>query len=104
MYHAWLGPIAVRILVASNTVDSVWSAKTTVRMTDPAASIGATSGQVPTRRCLRTKIRRIGRPPATRAATAIRPVGWTPRVNAAVITASAAGVSREAHMERSIST
>ena len=50
MYHAWLGPIAVRILVASNTVDSVWSAKTTVRMTDPAASIGATSGQVPTRR------------------------------------------------------
>ena len=94
MYQAWLGPIAVRILVASNTVDSVWSANTTVRMTVPAASIGATSGQVPTTRCRRTRIRRIGRPPATSAATAISPVGCTPRVNAAVTTASAAGVSR----------
>ncbi len=50
MYHAWLGPIAVRILVASNTARSVWSANTTVRMTVPAASMGATSGHVPTRR------------------------------------------------------
>ena len=36
----------------------------------------------------------MGRPPASRAATAIRPVGWMPRVNDAVRIASAAGVSR----------
>jgi hypothetical protein len=65
----------VRILVASNTVDSVWSANTTVRMTVPAASMGATNGNVPTRRWRRTKMRRIGRPPAINAATAINPVG-----------------------------
>ena len=94
MYHAWLGPIAVRILVASNTVDSVWSAKTTVSTTVPAASSGATNGQVPTTRCRRTRIRRSGRPPASSAATAIRPVGWMPSVNAAVTMASAAGVIR----------
>ena len=85
MYHSWLGPMAVRILVASNTVASVWSANTTVRITVPAASSGATSGKVPTSRCRRTRIRRIGRPPASRAATAISPVGWMPRVNAAVM-------------------
>ncbi|CFS26032.1 Uncharacterised protein [Mycobacterium tuberculosis] len=36
--------------MASNTVDRVWSANTTVRMTVPAASIGDTNGNVPTRR------------------------------------------------------
>ena len=49
-------------------------------------------------------MRRIGRPPATSAATAISPVGWMPRVNAAVMIASAAGVSRPEVMARSIST
>ena len=48
MYHSWLGPMAVRILVASSTVASVWSANTTVSTTVPAASSGTTSGQVPT--------------------------------------------------------
>ena len=47
MYHSWLGPMAVRILVASNTVASVWSANTTVRITVPTANSGATNGQVP---------------------------------------------------------
>nr|CRL68387.1 hypothetical protein CPGR_00032 [Mycolicibacter nonchromogenicus] len=47
MYQAWLGPIAVRTRVASNTARMVWSANTTVRITAPAASSGATSGQVP---------------------------------------------------------
>ncbi len=60
MYHAWLGPIAVRILVASNTVANVWSANTTVSTTVPAASSGATSGQVPTMRCRCTRIRSNG--------------------------------------------
>ena len=49
-------------------------------------------------------MRRIGRPPASSAATAISPVGWMPRVNAAVVIASAAGVSRPELMARSIST
>ena len=70
----------------------------------PAASSGATSGQVPTMRCRRTRMRRIGRPPASSAATAIRPVGWMPSVNAAVKIASAAGVIRPEMMARSIST
>ena len=104
MYHSWLGPISVRILVASNTVASVWSANTTVRMTVPAASSGATSGQVPTSRRRRTRMRRIGRPPASSAATAISPVGWMPSVNAAVEMASAAGVIRPDTMARSMST
>jgi hypothetical protein len=38
------------------------------------------------------------------AATAIRPVGWMPSVNAAAITASAAGVIRPEMMARSINT
>ena len=46
----------------------------------------------------------MGRPPASSAATAISPVGWMPRVNAAVMMASAAGVSRPEMMARSIST
>ena len=104
MYQAWLGPIAVRILVASNTVARVWSANTTVRITVPAASSGSTSGQVPTTRRRRTRMRRIGRPPAISAATAISPVGWMPRVNAALRIASAAGVSRPEMIARSIST
>ena len=104
MYQAWLGPIAVRILVASNTVARVWSANTTVRMTVPAASSGSNSGQMPTCWRRRTRMRRIGRPPATRAATAISPVGWMPRVNAALTIASAAGVSRPEMIARSIST
>jgi hypothetical protein len=73
-------------------------------MTVPAASSGATSGKVPTMRCRFTRIRRSGRPPASSAATAIRPVGWIPRVNAAVSTASAAGVMRPDMIARSIST
>ena len=53
-------------------------------MTVPAASIGATSGH--------------GQP------TAIHPVGWTPSVNAAVITVSAAGIIRLSRINRSIRT
>ena len=49
-------------------------------------------------------MRRIGRPPATNAATAISPVGWMPSVNAAVVIASANGVSLPEMMARSIST
>ncbi|SHW79240.1 Uncharacterised protein [Mycobacteroides abscessus subsp. abscessus] len=104
MYQAWLGPMAVRILVASNTPASVWLTNTTVRTTKPAASSGSTSGQVPTSRRRFTRMRRIGRPPASRAATAIRPVGWMPRVNAALMMASAAGVSRLVPMARSMRT
>jgi hypothetical protein len=104
VYHSWLGPIAVRIRVASSTVARVWSAKTTVRITVPAANRGATNGQVPTTARRRIRIRRIGRPPAISAATAIRPVGWMPRVNAAVMMANAKGVSRPVVMARSIST
>jgi hypothetical protein len=46
----------------------------------------------------------MGLPPASSAATAIRPVGWIPRVNAAVRVASAAGVIRPDTIARSIST
>ena len=46
----------------------------------------------------------MGRPPAINAATAISPVGWMPRVNAAVRMASAAGVSRPELIARSMST
>ena len=104
MYHAWLGPIAVRILVASNTVASVWSANTTVSTTVPAASSGATSGQVPTMRagapgCAGAAGRRRAAPPPRSD-----PVGWMPSVNAAAMIASAAGVSRPEMMARSIST
>ena len=53
---------------------------------------------------MRTRIRSSGRPPASSAATAISPVGWMPSVNAAVMTASAAGVIRPEMMARSIST
>ena len=70
----------------------------------PAASSGATSGQVPNTALRRIRIRRMGRPPASRAATAIRPVGWMPRVNDAVRIASAAGASRPDVMARSMST
>ena len=70
----------------------------------PAASSGATSGQVPKTRCRRTRIRSRGRPPANNAATAISPVGCMPKVNAAVTTASAAGVNRPEMIARSIST
>ena len=104
MYHGWLGPMSVRIRVASSTVARVWSAKTTVRITVPAASRGAISGQVPTIARRRIRIRRMGRPPASRAATAIKPVGWIPRVNDAVMMARAAGVSRPDVMARSMST
>ena len=104
MYHSWLGPMSVRIRVASSTVARVWSANTTVRITVPAASSGATSGQVPSTLRRRTRMRSSGRPPAIRAATAIRPVGWMPRVNEAVMMASAAGVSRPEVIARSIST
>ena len=96
--------MSVRIRVASNTVANVWSKKITVSTTVPAANSGATSGQVPTMRCRRTRIRSIGRPPASSAATAIRPVGWMPSVNDATTIASAAGVSRPEMMARSIST
>ncbi len=96
--------MSVRILVASNTVAKVWSAKTIVSTTVPAASSGSTSGQVPTTARRRTRMRRIGRPPAISAATAISPVGWMPRVNAALMMASAAGVSRPEMIARSIST
>jgi len=104
VYQGWLGPIAVRILVASNTVASVWSAKTTVSTTKPAASSGATSGHVPNARCRRTRIRSRGRPATNNAATAISPVGCMPSVNAAVTIANAAGVSRPEMIARSIST
>ena len=63
-----------------------------------------TNGQVPTNRRRRTRIRSRGRPPASSAATAISPVGWMPRVNAALSTASAAGVIRPEMMARSMST
>ena len=46
----------------------------------------------------------MGRPPASSAATAISPVGWMPSVNAAVMMASAAGVSRPEVIARSMST
>ena len=90
--------------MASSTVARVWSANTTASTTVPAASSGASSGQVPTTRRRRIRMRRTGRPPATSAATAINPVGWMPRVNAAVVIASAAGVSRPEVIARSIST
>jgi hypothetical protein len=94
----------VRIRVASNTVAMVWSANTTHRITVPAASIGAINGQVPTVCLRRITMRRMGRPPATRAATAISPVGWIPSVNAAEKIASAAGANRPELTARSIST
>ena len=96
--------MSVRIRVASSTVASVWSANTTVSTMVPAASSGAISGQVPKILRRRARIRMIGRPPASSAATAIRPVGWMPRVNAAVMIASAAGASRPEMIARSIST
>lgn len=70
----------------------------------PAASSGANSGQVPTTARRRIRMRRMGRPPATSAATAISPVGWMPSVKAAETMASAAGVSRPEVTARSIST
>ena len=83
--------MSVRIRVASSTVARVWSANTTVR--DDRACREKWGHQWPgpqNRPCAASGF--ADRASARQqAATAINPVGWMPRVNEAVMIASAAG-------------